>query len=66
MTSPEIGVITAIIRGLIDVLVEKGTLTKSEVENIIKKGESTLEPDPGISYRAQAVEIIKLFKADLS
>jgi hypothetical protein len=61
---PEIETIAAVVGGLINILVKKRTLTKSEAKDILEKAEGVLiDPEASINFPAR--EMIRRIRANL-
>jgi polyhydroxyalkanoate synthesis regulator phasin len=56
---PEIDTLATMVGALIKILVKKGALTPDEARDILTEAEKVLEPDPHISFRATARQVIE-------
>jgi hypothetical protein len=61
----EIDTIAEIIGALINALVKNGALTRREAQSIFEEAKTALGPDPGQSYKFQALDMINHLMAKL-
>jgi hypothetical protein len=61
----KIDTIAEIIGALINALVKNGALTRGEAQSIFEEAKTALGPDPGQSYKFQALDMINRLMANL-